>query len=276
MSDIRGPETSHNWRNADAHVDDAARYLTMMAEVLGEQKRKANDLLRLGPGDSAIEIGCGLGRDAEALAAQVGPTGRMIGVDASQELIAQATARTASLGLPLRFQVDDAHALSFADNSFDAARAERVLQHLEDPALAVRELVRVVRPGGRIAVIEPDWETIAVGGVDLEVTRALVRHKVDIAITHGTIGRELRRLLVEAGCVEVMIEAGALTTGVLKAADSVLSLRVNLEGACRQGWITEAQRDNWWADAEAMDRAGAFFCSMCGMIGGATVAKATG
>jgi SAM-dependent methyltransferase len=276
VTDIRSPETSANWRDADSHAGAAARYLTLLTEMLAEHKRRTSDLLRLGPGGSAVEIGCGLGHDAEALARRVGPTGRVVGVDASQALIAQATARTASLGLPLRFQVDDAQALSFPDNSFGGARAERVLQHLEDPALAVRELVRVVRPGGRIAVLEPDNDTIAVGGVDIDATRALVRHKSDVAIAHGAIGRELRRLLAGAGCVEVVAEAGVITFGDLRTADSVLSLRTNLDGACERGWISAGRRDTWWADVEALDRAGAFYASMCGVIAGATVAKATG
>ncbi len=276
MTDVRSPETSARWRDADAHADQAARYLTLLTEMLAEHKRRVSDLLRLEPGSSAIEIGCGLGHDAEALAHRVGPTGRVVGIDASQALIAQATTRTQPLGLPLRFQVGDAQALPFPDDSFDAARAERVLQHLEDPARAVRELVRVVRPGGRIVVLEPDGDTISVGGVSLEVTRALVRHKVDVSIAHGSIGRDLRALLVGAGCVEAMAEAGVITLGDLKTADGVLTLRPNLEGACTRGWITPAQRDAWWAEAEALDRAGAFHASMCGVLVGATVAQATG
>lgn len=276
MTDIRSPRSSANWRDADSHAEVAARYLTLLTEMLAEHKRNTSDLLRLGPGSSAIEIGCGLGHDSEALGRRVGPTGRVVGIDASQALIAKAVERTASLGLPLSFQVDDAQALSFPDNSFDGARAERVLQHLEDPAQAVRELVRVVRPGGRIAILEPDNDTIAVGGVAIDVTRALSRHKVDIALAHGAIGRDLRRLLVEAGCVEVMTETGTITFGDLKTADSVLTLRNNLDGACSKGWITEAQRDKWWADAERLDRIGAFHASMSGVIAGATVAKPTG
>jgi SAM-dependent methyltransferase len=274
MTDIRGPETSARWRDADSHAEAAARYLTLLTDMLAEHKRNANELLRLEPGGSAIEIGCGLGHDSEALARHVGPTGRIVGIDASQALIARAIERTASLGLPLRFQVDDAQALSFPANSFDGARAERVLQHLEDPAQAVRELVRVVRPGGRIAIIEPDGDTISVGGVEIDVTRALTRHKVDVVIAHGAIGRDLRRLLVEAGCTAVMTETRAITFGDLKTADNVLTLKPNLDGACRRGWISEAQRDKWWAHAEALDRAGAFHASMCGVIADATVAKA--
>ena len=270
-TDFNTRERSHGWRNADAHAADAARYLDLLMKVLEVQKKQSIDLLHLKPGMSVIEVGCGIGRDAEALAARVGSTGRVIGIDASQELIAQATNRTAALGLPLRFQVDDAHALSFADNSFDAARVDRVLQHLNDPSQAVREMARVVRSGGRIAVIEPDWEMITVAGVPLPTTRAMVRYKVDVAIAHGTIGREVRHLLIQAGCRDVTVEMGVIAFETLDMAERVMSLQASLKGACDKGWISTADATSWWNRLEALDQSGTFFASMCGIIAGATV-----
>jgi SAM-dependent methyltransferase len=261
---------SHNVGGAAA-AGAAARYLDAMMRVLAAQKQQSIELMRLGPGMSVIEIGCGNGHDAEALAKLVGPAGQVVGIDASQELVAQATERTASLGLPLRFQVDDAQALAFPDNSFDAARVDRVLQHLDDPVQAVREMARVVRPGGRIVAIEPDWQTMTVAGVDNDVTRAVVRYKADINITHGTIGRELRRLLVEVGCAEVTAEQASITFGQLATTDFVLGLRRNLAGAVAERWITGRQAAAWWAGLEEQDNGGKFFAAMSGVIAGATV-----
>jgi ubiquinone/menaquinone biosynthesis C-methylase UbiE len=271
---MSGGERHTQWSNVDGGpVDASARYLETMMRVLAAQKQQSTELLRLRPGMSVIEIGCGNGRDAEALAKLVGPTGRVVGIDASQELVAQATERTASLGLPLRYQVDDAHALAFPDNTFDAARVDRVLQHLNDPAQAVREMARVVRPGGRIAAIEPDWHTVTVAGVDNDVTRSVVRYKADINVTHGTIGRELRRLLVEAGCGEVTAEQGSITFGQLAATDFVLGLRRSLAGAVAERWITARQAAVWWAGLEEQDNGGKFFAAMSGIIAGATVRR---
>lgn len=265
-------DRSLGWRAVDTDAGSAARYLEALTRLLETQKRQSFDLLHLAPGMSVLEIGCGLGRDVEAMAAIVGPTGRVVGIDASHELIAKATERTAGLGLPVRFEVGDAHALTFATASFDAARVDRVLEHLADPAQAMRELARVVRAGGRLSAIEPDWETVLVAGVDLDVTRAVVRHKVDVAIAHGTMGRELRRLLVEAGCRDVSVEQGTVTFDRLAPADMVMSLRKNLDGARDKGWITAEQADAWWAGLEAQDRAGTFYGAMCGMIAAGTVA----
>jgi len=265
------PERSERWRHADAHAEGASRYLELLTQVLQTQKTRSIELLHLASGKSAIEIGCGLGRECEAMARIVGPAGRVVGIDASQALLDQAIARAAPLGLPLEFRQGDAHALPFPDNTFDAARGERVFEHLADPAQAVRELARVVRPGGRIAGIEPDWETIVVGGVKLAVTRAVVRHKVDVAIAHGTIARDMARLLFEAGCDDVMCEMGAVTFGTLALADGVLSLRTNLDGARERGWIDAADAAAWWTELERLDRAGVFFASLCGAYFAATV-----
>ena len=112
---------------------------------------------------------------------------------------------------------------------------------------------------------------MTVAGVDNNVTREVVRYKVDVNITHGTIGRELRRLLVEAGCVEVMVEQGSLTFGQLAATDFVLGLRRNLAGAVAKRWITPRQAADWWSGLEAQDNGGKFFAAMSGIIAGATV-----
>jgi ubiquinone/menaquinone biosynthesis C-methylase UbiE len=76
MSDFKGLD-SKGWRAADASADVAARYLEVLTKVLAEQKRQTVDSLDLGPGKSAIEIGCGMGRESEAMAAKVGPAGRV-------------------------------------------------------------------------------------------------------------------------------------------------------------------------------------------------------
>lgn len=265
-------ENSAGWRDVDANAAARAHYLETLTSLLDARKRQSLDLLRLQPGMSVLEIGCGLGRDSEAMAERVGSAGRVVGIDASRELIATARARTAAGGLPVQFEVGDAQALTFAPDTFDAARVERVLEHLADPQRAVREMVRVVRPGGRLSAIEPDWETVSVSGVDLGVTRAVVRHKVDVSLANGTIGRELRRLLVEAGCRDVSVEHGSLTFDKLAVADMVMSLRKNLDGAREKGWVTPDQADSWWTGLEAQDRAGTFFGAMCGVLAAGTVA----
>lgn len=272
MNDAGYDGSSTGWSRIDGQSLAAARYLELLNQVLQDQKKESIDSLRLVPGMSVLEVGCGLGLDAEVLVSRVGLNGRVVGIDISRDLIATATRRTAALGLPLEFALGDAHALDFPDDSFDAARVDRVLQHLDDPATALREMARVVRPGGRLAVLEPDWESIALGGVDREVARAVVRYKSDVAIAHGTVGRDVRRLLVEAGCIEVIAQQGSLTFGSLAFAERVMSLKPSLDGAVRQGWVDADKAQSWWNDLRERDRAGTFFAAMSGVVASATVA----
>lgn len=272
MNDTKYDGSSQGWGSIDGRSQAAARYLEMANEVLRQHKQESMDSLHLEPGMSVLEVGCGLGLDAEAMAARVGPKGRVVGIDASQDLIAAARQRTASLGLPLAFAVGDAHALDFPDGSFDAARVDRVLQHLKDPVKALDEMARVVRSGGRLAVLEPDWESISLGGVDRTIARAVVRYKGDVAIAHGTIGREVRRLLVEAGCRDVMAQHGSMTFGSLEFTDRVMSLRASLDGAVGEGWVDAADAQAWWDKLRELDQTGKFFAAMCGVIVAATVA----
>jgi ubiquinone/menaquinone biosynthesis C-methylase UbiE len=268
---LPAPERSAYWRNADNVSADAARYLDLLANVIAEAKRRSIDLLRLRAGLSVLEVGCGVGHDALRLAAQVGPAGRVVGIDLSAELITRASQRAAPLGLPVRFEVGNAQALGFADDSFDAARVDRVLQHLDDPGQAVREMARVVRPGGRVVALEPDWETMVVAGPDPAIARAVTQHKANVSLAHGTVGRDLRRLLVEAGCREVTVEQGAMSFDSLLLADDVLSLRRNLDAVRERGEVSAEAAAAWWRALEQQDRAGTFYAAMCGVIAGGTV-----
>ena len=87
----------------------------------------------------------------------------------------------------MRFTVGDAGSLDEPDGSFDAARSERTLQWLVDPAAAVREMVRVVRPGGRISLIDTDWSTFTIDVGD-DALAAVVRDAgcVPLARTDAT------------------------------------------------------------------------------------------
>jgi ubiquinone/menaquinone biosynthesis C-methylase UbiE len=272
MSEIPAVSASTTWQDLDSHAETATHYLDLVASTLSAYKNRSMDLLALSAGMMVLDVGCGNGRDAETLAERIGSTGRVIGIDTSRELIDQAVARTIPLNLPVNFRLGNAQAMDFPDNSFDAARVDRVLQHLPDPARAVSEMVRVVRPGGRVVALEPDWEMVAVNGGELAVGRAVQRHVIEISITQGTIGRELRRLLVGAGCRAVTFEPIGVPFGDLTTADNILFLRSNLEGAVAKGWITTEDAVAWWNALEEQDRAGTFYAAIHGVIAAGTVA----
>lgn len=115
-------------------------------------------LPHLRQGDRLLDLGCGPGSITLDLAEAVGPTGRVVGVDDAQVAIEAARAAAAARGdTTTVLDVADAYALPFDDNSFDVAHAHQVLQHLTDPVAALRELARVIRPGGLVAFRDADY-----------------------------------------------------------------------------------------------------------------------
>jgi ubiquinone/menaquinone biosynthesis C-methylase UbiE len=125
-------------------------YLEVANALPGLRAAKAVLLeeLRLRPGQRVLDAGCGYGQDTADLAARVAPGGRAVGVDTSQAMLDAAGRRAVALTHRPSFQRGDVTALPLPDVSFDACRAETLLQHVPDAGRAVAELARVTGPRG--------------------------------------------------------------------------------------------------------------------------------
>jgi ubiquinone/menaquinone biosynthesis C-methylase UbiE len=97
----------------------------------------------------------------------------------------------------------DAHSLPFEPDSFDGAWADRAFQHLADPVAALGEMVRTVKPGGRVVVADPDYGTQVVDVPDQELARRILRFRADCAVRNGRLAHQLGRLFVKAGLADV-------------------------------------------------------------------------
>jgi ubiquinone/menaquinone biosynthesis C-methylase UbiE len=106
----------------------------------------------LGPGALAVDVGTGTG---EALAALAATGARVIGVDSSEKMLQVCRQRVAEAGLEnVELRLGEAEALPLADGECDTALASMVLHHLAEPAAGAREMARVVRPGGKVVIID--------------------------------------------------------------------------------------------------------------------------
>jgi SAM-dependent methyltransferase len=269
---MSGIETgSVGWRAVDNDSGEATRYLELAARVLDVMKRKSIDSLRLQLGAAVLDIGCGLGRDAERMLGAVGPAGRVVGIDASQDLIRQAIERTQATAPRPEFRLGNALALDFDDNTFDACRIDRVLMHLEEPAPAVTEMTRVTRPGGRVSVLDSDWYTLIIAGGDVAVAQAVSRQVACVSIRQGDIGRRLVELMMDAGCDDVDVDAEPLVLRDLGTANDMMYIRRMLEAAIMGGAIARDTGEAWWEAVRELDARGRFFASVTSMICTGTV-----
>jgi len=130
----------------------------MTAGLHHRWRRRAAELARVGPGSRVLDVATGTGDLAIELARHVAPGGEVLGADFSEAMLDRARRKAAALrvtdGVRPRFEWADALALPYPDDRFDAATVGFGVRNFEDLAAGLAEMVRVVRPGGRVVVLE--------------------------------------------------------------------------------------------------------------------------
>jgi ubiquinone/menaquinone biosynthesis C-methylase UbiE len=245
------------WRDADR-----TRGLDFMLEVLDHSetwrplvntRRALYRALRPKPGARILDVGCGTGYDAAMLAPRVQPGGSVEGADSSPRMVAIARDRYGDVA-GLSFRQGGVEALPFADEQFDATFAVRTLQYMDDPMPALREMARVTKPAGRVAVVEG-----AMSVMDLpipELADRIMGQAWGIR-THG-FATELCRLLREAGLIRVRVIPVATAEYdaypyflkyALESADGAVEAAVATEDEVAE-WkrqVEERVKDGWFS-----------------------------
>jgi ubiquinone/menaquinone biosynthesis C-methylase UbiE len=166
-------------------------------------------LPHLQPGMRLLDVGCGPGSITRGLAERL-TAGHVVGVDLSRETLEAARRDATARGLDnLRYEEGSVYELPFADASFEVAYAHQVLQHLRERGAALREMLRVVRPGGLVAVREVDWSTAVYWPRDPWIDRFVETHLRTWYRNGGEpqMGRQLRALFNGAGFAGLEISA---------------------------------------------------------------------
>jgi ubiquinone/menaquinone biosynthesis C-methylase UbiE len=243
-------------------LDDPSAFIGLLDRIqdapdVGAIRSDLLARLELRPAEAVLDLGCGTGDHTREVAALVAPGGSVVGVDFSTTMITEATRRQESSPVPARFEQGDAQALRFETGTFDAGRTERMLCHVPDSQAALREMVRVVRRGGRVGVLDVDMAGVVIDSSDKAITDAFVATMAE-TVQHPWIGRTLRRLMGEVGLVDVEVRPWFLECpfGAIEPmidAHSALMLRA--------GQDTEAVQ-RWKQALEYANLAGTFFMGM--------------
>ncbi len=181
-------------------------------------RRQTVALAGIRPGDRVLDVGCGTGDLTLAAAAQAGPSGEVVGSDASPEMIQVARRKAAGRGLPVRFELAPVEALPFPDGYFDVALSSLMLHHLPGQLKqdGLAQVYRVLKPGGRLLVVDFAGGPSGHGHFLMAALGHRARHE-----DPGSLGP----LLVEAGYV--LAEEGTLVMGALAYAKGIKGEAVN-------------------------------------------------
>jgi ubiquinone/menaquinone biosynthesis C-methylase UbiE len=244
-------------------------------------KLRMRRLLALRPGETVLEVGCGAGHDLIRDARQVGPGGRVIGVDAKASMVAEAqrrvladcgpARRVAALGplartVPIHRMISchlgDARNLPLGDATVDACRVDRVLMYVPTPERALAEMVRVLRPGGRLVAMELDYGALLIDHPDTAMTERVLA-ALRAAIPNDLLGRSLRRILGDLGLSDVTVTPHGieLTHDLFRQV-----IEPTLASAAATGQLPRSQTRQWLAEMTSSHRAGRFYGTFIGMV----------
>lgn len=198
-------------RAVDATTEQYIAFLDRQAEVFADVRRASLARLGLEVGASVLDAGCGPGTDTLDINEPVGAAGRAVGVDANPGMVDIARQRAAARNSNAAFCTADVRSLPFSDGSFDVVRCVLLLLHVENPAQAVTEMARVLRPGGQLVCIDVDHQMDAVDATDVELAERVLRARFAL-VANPRVGRQLHGLLTGAGLEHVQTEVLTSTT----------------------------------------------------------------
>ena len=158
MANIREEKAMSGMLEFDERQARAVEAMYQNPDVTG-QRAEVLRRLELRPGETVLDVGVGPGLLLRDMALSVGAGGRAVGLDMSAPMIEIAKRRCEGLA-QVSLEQGAAEKLPFADASFDAAVSTQVYEYVPDMALALRELYRVMKPGGRILILDTDWDSL--------------------------------------------------------------------------------------------------------------------
>jgi SAM-dependent methyltransferase len=236
---------SSGWRSVD-NASDPDSFITYLDEVTAPKRDDIPEVIRsleISQRCSVLDVGSGTGKFLIEVARKVDGV-RAVGIDVSQKMVTIATSRAQVAGVTVEFEVGDAERLRFPDESFDRVHCSLVLVHMEDPGAVVAEMARVLAPGGRIAILEPDDDMFRLDSSDAALS---LRRQIAAGMQNPDVSRRLGDLVVDNGLD--LLEASRVTLGEFDACDYV-------NDVARVGNIATEVAEQWRAEIETAHPSG--------------------
>lgn len=236
---------------------------TYSSPQIRDQRRRLRSILSARQGEAGLDVGCGVAYLACELAKEVAPGGHIAAIDNSPEAAEASTARVAKEGLAglVDVRVGDATNLEYPDETFDFVVSAQVYCYVPNVARAVSEAARVLRKGGRLVILDSDWDMCVWESKDYSLTRRIIAARSAFQFAHAHLPRKLHRLIRAAG----LTLAGAQSFSIIETRYDPNSFSVGIiesmcDGASKQG-IAAEEIDRWGADLQSRTSEGEwFFC----------------
>jgi SAM-dependent methyltransferase len=222
------------------------------------RRRLVRAALGASPGERILDVGCGPGfYDAELLD-EVGPDGKVVGLDSSPQMLALAARRCEGHD-NVEFLEADVTALPVEDAGFDGAVCVQVLEYVPDVSAGLAELHRALRPGGRVVVWDVDWATVSWHSAD-PARMQRVLGAWDEHLAHPSLPRTLAPAMRAVGFEQVEMEAHSFATAEFDP-DRYGAALVSLIRSFvpdRNG-VSEDEAEAWAAEQRKLGERGEFY-----------------
>jgi arsenite methyltransferase len=183
-------------------ADDVARLdRAYSTPQIVDQRRRFRTAVAARPGEVGLDVGCGAGHLACELATEVAPGGRIVAIDKSPQSVEASRLRAENEKLTdiVDARRGDATALDFPDETFDFVVAVQVYCFVPHVARAIEEAMRVLRKGGRLLVLESDWDMCLWKSKDPAFTRRMISARAETQFAHAYLPRDLHKYFRAAG-----------------------------------------------------------------------------
>jgi SAM-dependent methyltransferase len=217
-------------------------------------RNQSNKSFNISAGHKVLDLGCGIGGATLSIAEITGPTGLAAGVDLSSAMIEYATRRTANRR-EIEFRLGDACSVPYPDGFFDVARSERLFLYLPDRLAAINEMMRVVKPGGRVCLLDTDIDCTGVYSKNPARMRKMTS-LVAASMPNPNSAGELPALAREAGLKDLKTELHAIST---PHEFFLRSMAGSLSKAAEDGIVPRAEVEQCLAEQAALHANGDFF-----------------